>query len=84
MNSINWYTCFSNWYYLLPVATASVERVFSTMNLVKTKLKNSMGNQVLNDCLVTFIERYIFLNISNDAVMERFYAMKKRRSDKRH
>lgn len=54
------------------------------MNLVKTKLKNSMGNQVLNDCLVTFIERDIFLNISNDAVMERFYAMKKRRSDKRH
>lgn len=66
------------------MATASVERVFSTMNLVKTKLKNSMGNQVLNDCLVTFIERDIFLNISNDAVMERFYAMKKRRSDKRH
>lgn len=83
MNSINWYTC-SNWYYQLQVATASVERVFSTMNLVKTKLKNSMGNQVLNDCLVTFIERDIFLNISNDAVMERFYAMKKRRSDKRH
>ncbi|KAL6518995.1 hypothetical protein OROHE_017419 [Orobanche hederae] len=39
---------------LLPVATASVERTFSAMTFIKNKLRNSMGDQLLNDCLVTF------------------------------
>jgi hypothetical protein len=42
---------------LLPVATASVEKVFSVMNFVKNKLRNRMGDHYLNDCLVTFIEK---------------------------
>jgi hypothetical protein len=43
------------------MATASVvERVFSVMVLVKTKLRNKMGDSLLDDCLVTFIERDIF------------------------
>ncbi|EAZ41678.1 hypothetical protein OsJ_26213 [Oryza sativa Japonica Group] len=33
---------------ILPVATASVERVFSSMNYVKNKLRNRMGEQYLN------------------------------------
>jgi hypothetical protein len=45
---------------VLPVATASVERVFSALVLVKTKTRNKMGNAFLDDCLVTFIERDIF------------------------
>ena len=44
---------------LLPVAMASVERVFSTMVFVKTKLGNKMGDSLLDDCLVTFIVRDI-------------------------
>ena len=40
---------------LLPVATISVERVFSAIVLVKTKLKNKMGESLLDDCLLTFI-----------------------------
>jgi uncharacterized radical SAM superfamily Fe-S cluster-containing enzyme len=42
---------------VLPVATAGVERVFSTMNYIKNKLRNKMGQDYLNDSLVTFIER---------------------------
>jgi hypothetical protein len=34
---------------LLPVATASVERAFSVMSLVKTKLRNKMGDSLLDD-----------------------------------
>jgi hypothetical protein len=34
---------------LLPVATASVERAFSAMNLVKHKLRNRMGDSLLDD-----------------------------------
>lgn len=64
---------------LLPVATTSVERVFSAMNLVKNKLRNSMGDQVLNDCLVTFIERDIFSKVSDDDIIKCFQGMRSRR-----
>jgi hypothetical protein len=45
---------------ILPVATASVERAFSTMNFVKNRLRNRMNDSLLDDCLVTFIERDVF------------------------
>jgi hypothetical protein len=41
---------------ILPIATASVERVFSAMNHVETSLRNKMGDRYLNDCLVIFIQ----------------------------
>ena len=44
---------------ILPVATASVERVFSTMSYVKNKQRNKMGDEYLNNCLVIFIERIL-------------------------
>ena len=46
---------------VLPVATAGVERIFSTMNYIKNKLRYKMGQDYLNDGLVTFIEREFFL-----------------------
>ena len=55
-----------------PVATASVERVFSAMTIVKNKLRNSLGDQILNDCLIIFIERDLFSQVSNDDVINRF------------
>ncbi|KAK9664959.1 hypothetical protein RND81_14G080100 [Saponaria officinalis] len=64
---------------ILPVATASVERVFSAMTYVKNKLRNSMGDQLLNDALVTFIERDFFSQVENDNVIERFQGLKSRR-----
>ena len=63
---------------ILPVATASVERVFSSMTCVKNKLRNKMGNQLLNDCLVTFIEREFFFEVKDDVVISCFQAMTKR------
>ena len=42
---------------ILPVATASVERAFSAMKLVKTDLRNKMGDQFLSDSLVSYIEK---------------------------
>jgi hypothetical protein len=67
---------------LLPVATASVERVFSAMNLVKNKLRNKMGDSLLDDCLVTFIERDTFVKIKDDDIIETFMAMRKRYPEK--
>ncbi|XP_039070163.1 zinc finger MYM-type protein 1-like [Hibiscus syriacus] len=51
---------------ILPVATASVERVFSKMIIVKNKLRNSIGDQFLNDCLVTYIERDVLVQIDDE------------------
>ena len=48
------------------MATATVERVFSGLNLVKNHTRNRMCDEFLNDCLVTFIERGIFSNISEE------------------
>jgi hypothetical protein len=64
---------------LLPVATASVERVFSAMVLVKTKLRNKMGDSLLDDYLVTFIERAIFFQVDEDDIINTFMSLRKRR-----
>lgn len=37
---------------ILPVATTSVERVFSALCLVKNKPRNCMCDKLLNDCLI--------------------------------
>lgn len=64
---------------LLPVATASIERVFSAMKYVKTDLRNRMGDEWLNDSLVVFIEREIFAAIDNKTILKRFRNMDTRR-----
>ena len=63
---------------LLPVATTDVERVFSAMILVKTKLRNKMGDSPLDDCLVTFIERDIFFEVDEDDIIKAFMSLQKR------
>jgi hypothetical protein len=64
---------------LIPVATTSFERVFSAMILVKTKLRNKMGDSILDDCLVTFIERDIFFEVDEDDIIKAFMSLQKRR-----
>jgi hypothetical protein len=53
---------------VLPIATASVERVFSAMDLVMNKLRNRVGEQLLYDCLVTFVEREVFVQVKDEAL----------------
>ena len=64
---------------VLPVATASVERIFSSMNHVKNKLRNRMGDQYLNDCLVTFIERDFFMQVKDEDIIKCFQEMRFRK-----
>ena len=42
---------------VLPIATATIERVFSAMNIVKDRLRNRMGDQWMNDSLVVYVEK---------------------------
>jgi hypothetical protein len=61
---------------ILPVATTSVERCFSAMNVVKKKLRNKIGDQFMSDCLICYMKKDIFSTISNDAVIDLFNKMK--------
>ncbi|CAH9105790.1 unnamed protein product [Cuscuta epithymum] len=56
----------------LPVATATIERCFSAMKIVKTNLRNRIGDQFLSDCLVCFIERDVFETVTNETVIISF------------
>ncbi|XP_074283230.1 uncharacterized protein LOC141607779 [Silene latifolia] len=64
---------------VLPVATATVERAFSAMSFIKNRLRNSMGDEYLNDCLVTFLERDVFMNVTDDEIVKQFLDMRTRR-----
>ncbi|XP_050140615.1 uncharacterized protein LOC126616584 [Malus sylvestris] len=63
---------------VLPVATALVERDFSAMKIVKTPLRNKMGDQWLSDSMLVYIERDVFVFIDNESIMRRFHDMKPR------
>ena len=63
---------------ILLVATATVERAFSAMNIIKNRLCNQIGNQWMNDCLVTYIEKDIFKIIKCEEIMQWFQNMKNR------
>ncbi|XP_042423481.1 zinc finger MYM-type protein 1-like [Zingiber officinale] len=60
---------------LLPVATATVERVFSAMNIVKTDLRNRIGDEWMNDSLVVYIEKVVFNTVDNEPILQRFHSM---------
>ena len=64
---------------ILPVATASVERAFSAMNIVKTDLRNKISDDWLNDLMVCFVEREIFANVDDKDIMKHFHALRNRR-----
>jgi hypothetical protein len=64
---------------ILPVATTSVERAFSAMNIIKTDLRNKISDDWLNDLMICFVEREIFAKISDKQIMLHFHALKNRR-----
>jgi hypothetical protein len=45
---------------LLPMATATVERAFSAMRIIRTELRNKITDGWLNDLMVRYIEREIY------------------------
>ena len=63
---------------VLLVATVSVERAFSTMNIIKGPLCNKMRDQWLSDSLVVYIKRCVFTFIDNELAMRRFQDLKTR------
>jgi hypothetical protein len=64
----------------LPVSTATTERAFSAMKLVKTTLRNKMEDEFLANCLTVYIEREFVENIDSDSIIDDFYSLKDRRA----
>ncbi|KAL6491731.1 hypothetical protein OROGR_034096 [Orobanche gracilis] len=62
----------------LPVSTATTERSFSAMNIVKTRIQSKMEDEFLNDSLVLYIERELAEKITLDEIIEDFKAAKDR------
>lgn len=60
-------------YATLPVSTATVERGFSKLKLVKTRLRNICGQERLSDLLLLAIEREV--PIDNNEVLKIFIEM---------
>ena len=64
---------------ILPVAIVTIERAFSTMNIIKNQLRNRIRDQWMNNCLVTYIEKDIFKTIECEEMMQQFQNIKNRR-----
>ncbi|XP_075494790.1 uncharacterized protein LOC142532360 [Primulina tabacum] len=60
----------------LPVSTATTERAFSGMKLLKTPLCNKMEQEYLNNAIVLYIERKIAHDIDIDYIIDRFDLLK--------
>ena len=65
---------------ILLVATATIKRTFSAMNIIKNRLRNQIEDQWMNDCLVTYIEKDIFKTIKCEEIMQRFLMILEKRS----
>ena len=63
----------------LPVSTATTERVFSAMKLLKTSLRNRMEEEFLADNMIVYIKKEIARNFIIEMIMDEFYSMKNRR-----
>ncbi|KAK4579715.1 hypothetical protein RGQ29_029394 [Quercus rubra] len=62
----------------LPVSTATTERAFSAMKLLKTRLRNRMEDELLTDNMIVYIEKEIAGNFTIEMIMDEFYSMKNR------
>jgi hypothetical protein len=63
----------------LPVSTATTERAFSAMNIIKTRLRNKIEDEFLTDSLMLYIEKEITATLSTYSIIDDFQDMQARR-----
>ncbi|XP_062013984.1 uncharacterized protein LOC133730401 [Rosa rugosa] len=56
----------------LPVSTATTERAFSSMNIIKNKFQNKIEDEFLDELMVLYIEKEFADSIDNDSVIAEF------------
>ncbi|KAK9929163.1 hypothetical protein M0R45_026269 [Rubus argutus] len=62
----------------LHVSTTTPERAFSSMNIIKNKIRNRIEDEFLDDCMVLHIENEFAEVIDNDSVIKEFEALRPR------
>ncbi|XP_020418044.1 zinc finger MYM-type protein 1-like [Prunus persica] len=63
----------------LPVSTATTERAFSCMRIIKNRLRSTIADEFLVDCMTFHIEREFANSITNASIIEEFKTSKSRR-----
>jgi hypothetical protein len=63
----------------LPVSTATTERAFSAMKIIKTRLRNKMEDDFLANSLVIYIEMEIAEIFDLDSILDDFVLLKDRK-----
>ncbi|KAK2638154.1 hypothetical protein Ddye_025949 [Dipteronia dyeriana] len=63
----------------LPVSTATIEKLFSAMHSVKTRLRNKIEDDFLTNSLIIYIEREIAEKLNIDSIIDDFRYLKERR-----
>ncbi|XP_057452192.1 uncharacterized protein LOC130744010 [Lotus japonicus] len=66
---------------ILPVSTASVERAFSAMKIIKSKLRNKIRNEWFNDLMICYTEREIFKSVRDVDIIRTFTTNKSRKGN---
>ena len=69
---------------LLPVSMASVERAFSAMKIIKSKLRNKINDDWFIHLMICYTEREIFKSLDDVAIIRRFHAKSRRGILPRH
>ncbi|XP_073219458.1 uncharacterized protein [Cicer arietinum] len=64
----------------LPVSTATTERSFSAMKIIKSRLRNKMEDDFLADTMTIYIEREIAASITSESIIDDFKLIKERRA----
>jgi hypothetical protein len=64
----------------LTVSTATTERAFSGMKIVKTRLHNRMEDDFLANYLIVYILKEIAEKFTIDMIIDDFYYMKEQRA----
>ena len=62
-----------------PVSTATTERAFSCMRIIKNRLRSTIADEFLADCMTLHIEREFANSITNASIIEEFKTSKSRR-----
>ena len=65
----------------LPVSTATAERIFSVLKIVKTRLRNKIEDQYLANSLLVQVEGEIVEHYTYDDIISDFKDPKNRRAD---
>ncbi|CAM8972567.1 unnamed protein product [Rhodiola kirilowii] len=64
----------------LPVSTATTERAFSAMKIIKTRLRNKMEDGYLSGCMMLHIEKEYVDDIDSETVIDHFESIGDRRA----